>query len=92
MIRLDAVREMIVKARCDGAVPPPFPSGVAAGENRIGFINASEAGSCSRLLWYSKHGAAGEAHAPYGVFDRGHAFEHWLTCVALAEDPNLNPR
>jgi hypothetical protein len=84
MIRLDAVREMIVKARRDGAAPSPFPSGVAAGDDRAGFLNASEAGLCSRRLWYSKHSAAGEAHDPCGVFDRGHAFEHWLTTYLAA--------
>src|SRR5262249_60579662 len=33
---------------------------------------------------YSKHNAAGEIHHPYGVFDRGHAFELWLTTYLAA--------
>jgi hypothetical protein len=84
MMRLDALREMIVKARCGEAVASPFPSGVAAGDDRAGFLNASEAGRCTRWLWYSKHGVAGEMHYPFGVFDRGHAFEHWLTTYLAA--------
>src|SRR5260370_14916273 len=79
MIRLDEIREMIVAARCSEAAARPFPSGVAAGDNRTDFLNASEAGRCTRWLWYDKHGVAGETHHPYGVFDRGHAFELWFT-------------
>ena len=78
MMRLDAIREMIIEARCSEAAARPFPSGVAAGDNRTGFLNASEAGRCTRWLWYDKHGVAGETHHPYGVFDRGHAFELWF--------------
>jgi hypothetical protein len=78
MMRLDALREMIVEARRSEAATRPFPSGVAAGDDRTGFLNASEAGRCTRWLWYEKHGVAGAAHHPHGVFDRGHAFEHWL--------------
>ena len=48
MMRLDAIKEMILAARRDDAVTQPFPSGVAAGDNRIGFLNASEAGKCTR--------------------------------------------
>jgi hypothetical protein len=55
MMRLDALREMIIEARCSEATAPPFPSGVAAGDNRTGFLNASEAGRCTRWLWYDKH-------------------------------------
>ena len=84
MIRLDALREMIIEARRSEAAALPFPSGVAAGDNRRGFLNASEAGRCTRWLWYDKHGVAGEAHHPYGVFDRGHAFEHWCTTYLAA--------
>jgi hypothetical protein len=84
MMRLDAIREMIVEARRSEAAARPFPSGVAAGDNRTGFLNASEAGRCTRWLWYAKHGVAGEAHHPYGVFDRGHAFEHWLVTYLAA--------
>ena len=84
MIRLDALREMIIEARCSEAAARPFPSGVAAGDNRTDFINASEAGRCTRWLWYDKHGVAGETHHPYGVFDRGHAFEHWCTTYLAA--------
>jgi hypothetical protein len=84
MIRLETVKEMIITARASEAVASPFPSGVAADDNRTGFLNASEAGHCTRWLWYSKHGSAGEAHHPYGVFDRGHAFEHWLTTYLAA--------
>jgi hypothetical protein len=85
MIRLDAIREMIVEARRDEAAARPFPSGVAAGDDRTGFLNASEAGKCTRWLWYDKHGVAGsEKHQPYGVFDRGHAFEHWCTTYLAA--------
>jgi hypothetical protein len=75
---------MIMSARRDDAVARPFPSGVAAGDNRAGFLNASEAGRCTRWLWFDKHGIAGEAHNPYGVFDRGHAFEHWCTTYLAA--------
>jgi hypothetical protein len=78
MMRVDAIKEMVIMARRNDAVAPPFPSGVAAGDNRTGFLNASEAGLCTRRLWYVKHGSTGEHHQPYGVFDRGHAFEHWL--------------
>ena len=74
MMQLDAIREMIIEARRSEATASPFPSGVAAGDNRTGFLNASEAGRCTRWLWYAKHGVAGETHRPYGVFDRGHAF------------------
>ena len=75
---------MIIEARCSEAAARPFPSGVAAGDNRTGFLNASEAGRCARWLWYDKHGVAGETKHPYGVFDRGHAFEHWLTTYLAA--------
>ena len=84
MMRLDTLREMIIEARCSEAAARPFPSGVAAGDNRTDFINASEAGRCTRWLWYDKHGVAGETHHPYGVFDRGHAFEHWCTTYLAA--------
>ena len=84
MMRLEAVREMIIEARCSEAAARPFPSGVAPGDNRTNFLNASEAGRCTRWLWYSKHGVAGETHHPYGVFDRGHAFEHWLVTYLAA--------
>ena len=84
MMRMDAVKDMIMAARRDEAVAHPFPSGVAAGDNRIGFLNASEAGKCTRSLWYAKHGVAGEVRHPYGVFDRGHAFEHWLVTYLAA--------
>ena len=92
MMRLDAVKEMIMAARRDEAVAHPFPSGVAAGDNRIGFLNASEAGKCTRSLWYAKHGVAGEVHHPYGVFDRGHAFEHWLVTYLAAGLANTGGR
>jgi hypothetical protein len=76
MMGLDDIREMVREARRSETAARPFPSGVAAGDNRAGFLNASEAGRCTRWLWYDKHGVAGEAHHPYGVFARGHAFEH----------------
>jgi hypothetical protein len=80
MIRLDALREMIIEARHAEATVLPFPSGVGAGDDRRSFLNASEAGLCTRRLWYDKHRAAGgEKHLPHGVFDRGHAFEIWCT-------------
>ena len=79
MMRLDAIREMILEARSSEAAARPFPSGVAAGDNRTDFLNASEAGRCTRWLWYDKHGVAGETHHPYGIFDRGHAAELWVT-------------
>jgi hypothetical protein len=85
MIGLDAIREMIVEARRSEAAAPPFPSGVTAGDNRAGFLNASEAGRCTRWLWYDKHGvASGDSRHPYGVFDRGHAFELWCTTYLAA--------
>ena len=74
MMALDDIREMIVETRRSEAAVKPFPSGVAAGDDRVGFLNASEAGRCTRWLWYDKHGVAGEKHQPYGVFDRGHAY------------------
>ena len=84
MMALDDVRELIMEARRSEAAAKPFPSGVAAGDDRAGFLNASEAGRCTRWLWYEKHGVAGEKHHPYGVFDRGHAFELWLTTYLTA--------
>ena len=86
MMTLDAVRELIMEARRNEAAAPPFPSGVAATDNRAGFLSASEAGRCSRWLWYVKHGVAvaGENPSPYGVFDRGHAFELWATTYLAA--------
>jgi hypothetical protein len=84
MMRLEGIREMIAGARRNEATAPPFPSGVAPGDDRTGFLNASEAGRCTRWLWYSKHGVAGAPHSPYGVFDRGHAFEHWCTTYLAA--------
>jgi hypothetical protein len=84
MMRLDTLREMIIEARRSEATARPFPSGVAAGDDRANFLNASEAGRCTRWLWYDKHGVAGEAHHPYGVFDRGHAFEHWCVTYLAA--------
>ena len=79
MMDLNNIREMIMEARRSEAAAKPFPSGVTAGDDRAGFLNASEAGRCTRWLWYEKHGVAGEKHHPYGVFDRGHAYEFWLT-------------
>ena len=73
-----------MSARRSEAAARPFPSGVAAGDNRAGFLNASEAGRCTRWLWYDKHEIAGEVHHPYGVFDRGHAFEHWAVTYLAA--------
>jgi len=84
MMRLDAIREIIIEARRSEATARPFPSGVAAGDNRTGFLNASEAGRCTRWLWYDKHNIVGETHLPYGVFDRGHAFEHWINTYLAA--------
>ena len=85
MMLLPAIKEMIVEARCSGTTTHPFPSGVDPSDNRTGFLNASEAGRCTRRLWYDKHGVAGgETHLPYGVFDRGHAFELWLTTYLAA--------
>jgi len=84
MITLDDIREMIIEARCSEAAARPFPSGVAAGDDRTKFLNASEAGWCTRRLWYAKHGVAGETHHPYGIFDRGHALELWLTTYLAA--------
>ena len=73
-----------MEARRSEAVARPFPTGVAPGDTRTGFLNASEAGLCTRRLWYSEHGVGGEAHQPHGVFDRGHAFEHWCTTYLAA--------
>jgi hypothetical protein len=86
MMRLDEVRDMIMEARRSEAAARPFPSGVAAGDDRGSFLNASEAGRCTRWLWYDKRGiaVAGEVHHPHGVFDRGHAFEHWCTTYLAA--------
>src|SRR5262249_5296380 len=86
MMRLEAIREMIMEARRSEATARPFPSGVGASDDRTGFLNASEAGLCSRWLWYAKHNVAtaSEIHHPYGVFDRGHAFEHWCTTYLAA--------
>jgi hypothetical protein len=76
---LDNIRELIMESCRSEAVAPPFPSGVAAGDDRAGFLNASEAGRCTRWLWYDKHGVAGEQRHPHGVFARGHAQELWVT-------------
>ncbi len=89
MMRLDTIKETIIEARRSEAAALPFPSGVAAGDNRTGFLNASEAGRCTRWLWFDRHGnkhsVAGETtHPPYGVFDRGHAFELWLVTYLAA--------
>jgi hypothetical protein len=93
MMRLDALREMIIEARRSEATARPFPSGVAPGDNRTSFLNASEAGWCTRRLWYDKHNVAGETtHRPYGVFDRGHAFEHWCTTYLAAGLARANGR
>ena len=92
MMRVDAVKAMIMAARRDETVAHPFPSGVAAGDNRTGFINASEAGKCTRALWYAKRGVAGEVHHPYGIFDRGHAFEHWAVTYLAAGLANAGGR
>jgi hypothetical protein len=75
---------MILEARRNETAARPFPTGVAAGDNRTGFLNASEAGRCTRWLWYDKHGVAGATHRPYGVFDRGHAAELWVTTYFAA--------
>lgn len=85
MMRLDAIREMILAARRSDKATRPFPSGVAAGDDRAGYLNASEAGRCTRWLWYAKHNvAAGDTDPPYGIFDRGHGFEHWLVTYLSA--------
>jgi hypothetical protein len=83
-MQLAAIKNMIMEARRSEATARPFPSGVAARDDRTGFLNASEAGLCTRRLWYDKHGVAGEKHHPFGVFDRGHAFEHWCTTYLAA--------
>jgi hypothetical protein len=84
MMALDDILELVMEARRSEATAKPFPSGVTAGDDRAGFLNASECGRCTRWLWYDKHGVAGETHHPYGVFDRGHAFEHWFTTYLAA--------
>ena len=84
MMSLDAVRGLIVEARRSEAAMRPFPSSVTPHDNRATFLNASEAGRCTRWLWYDKHGVAGENRHPYGVFDRGHAFELWCTTYLAA--------
>ena len=84
MMAIDDFREMIVEACRSETAVKPFPSGVAAGDDRAGFLNASEAGLCTRRLWYSKHGIAGEQHHPHGVFARGHAFEHYSVTYITA--------
>src|SRR5262249_4963771 len=66
--------------------------GVAAGDNRAGFLNASEAGRCTRWLWYDKHSVAGATHLPFGVFDRGHAVELWVTTYLDAGLARVNGR
>jgi hypothetical protein len=92
MITLDAIKGMILEAHHSGAIASPFPSGVAPGDNRTGFLNASECGYCTRRLWYSKHGVAGEEHQPHGVFARGHAFEHHLTTYLAAALAHIKGR
>jgi hypothetical protein len=84
MMRMDAVRDMIIEARRSDAAAQPFPSGVTAGDDRTGFLNASEAARCTRWLWYDKHSTTTGERKPYGVFDRGHAFEHWLVTYLAA--------
>jgi hypothetical protein len=84
MMGLDAIREMIIEARRSEAAARPFPSGAAASDDRAGFLNASEAGRCTRWSWYEKHGVAGEIRNPYGVFDRGHGAELWSTTYLAA--------
>src|SRR6478735_11750527 len=79
MMALDDILELVMEARRSEATAKPFPSGVTAGDDRAGFLNASECGRCTRWLWYDKHGVAGETHHPYGIFDRGHAAELWVT-------------
>jgi hypothetical protein len=71
---------MIIDARCSAAAARPFPSG------RTHFLNASEAGRCTRWLWYDKHehAIAGEIRSQIGIFDRGHAFEHWCVTYLAA--------
>jgi hypothetical protein len=90
MIPLDALKELVWAARCADVVARPFPSGVAPSDDRRGFLNASEAGHCTRWLWFAKHGVIGEGDRPWGVFDRGHAFELWFTTYLAAGLANGN--
>jgi hypothetical protein len=92
MMRLDALKELVWAARCADAVARPFPSGVAASDDRRGFLNASESGYCTRWLWYAKHGVTGEDNLPWGVFDRGHGFELWFTTYLAAALANGSGR
>jgi len=84
MIRPDELKALILDARHADAVPPPFPSGVRAGDDRTSYLNASESGRCSRWLWYARHTPALAGPQPYGVFDRGHAAEHWAATYLAA--------
>jgi hypothetical protein len=84
---LAEIKDMLLTACHDETVARPFPSGVAPGDDRGGYLNASEAGLCTRRIWYGKHEVAGEDHRPHGVFARGHAAEHYVVSylgVALA--------
>ena len=49
-------------------------------------MRIASSGRCTRWLWYDKHGVAvaGATNHPHGVFDRGHAFEHWLVTYLSA--------
>jgi hypothetical protein len=84
MIRLADIETMLLATCHDETVARPFPSGVAPGDDRVGYLNASEAGLCTRRLWYSKNGVPGEDHHPHGVFARGHAAEHYIASYLAA--------
>ena len=70
---------MIVAARGRDQVGRAFPSGVSASDDRRSYLNASEAGKCTRWLWYDRNLEVTNKWLPHGIFDRGHAFELWAT-------------
>jgi hypothetical protein len=74
----NAIQDLILKTAHDETAPRAFPSGVHPGDDRNSFLNASEAGLCTRWIWFRKHGVAGAESNPVGVFARGHAAEHYI--------------
>lgn len=85
-----AVAKAILALRLAHPELVPFASGVAPGTDRRSWLNASEAGRCSRQIWYERSGLPGiEGEERPGIFDRGHAAEAWTVAMLGAADSEL---
>lgn len=76
--------EMIVDIRHRRPELVPFASGVAPGDDRTSYLNASEVGGCARQQWYRRNvepEEPGEMDDRPGIFDRGHAAEMWASAM-----------